>query len=51
MWLTTIDIEAGEYEYNFHSDVITVENESTSDIVQSRFPSTDIELSQVEEYF
>ena len=45
VWLTTIDIEAGEHGDNFHSDMITVENEITSDIVQSRFPSTDIEIS------
>ena len=45
VWLTTIDIEAGGHGNDFHSDVITVENEITSDIVQSRFPSTDIEIS------
>ena len=49
VWLTTIDIEAGEHGDNFHSDVITVENEITSDIIQSRFPSTDIEFPQMEE--
>ena len=42
--MTTIDIEAGEHGDEFHSDVITVENETTSDIIQSRFSSTDIEF-------
>ena len=45
VWLTFIDIEAGEHGDNFHSNVITMENEITSDIIQSRFPSTDIEVS------
>ena len=49
VWLTTIDIETGGHGDNFHSGVITVENETTSDIVQSRFPSADNEFPQMEE--
>ena len=50
MWSTkTINIEADEPDYDFHSDVIAVENEATSDIVLYMLPSTCIELSQVEE--
>ena len=50
VWLISVDIGAREYRDNIHTDVLTLENKTTSNIIQSRFASTDIDFSLGSKY-